>query len=474
MTPLTPGSLSSLKPTRTPAIIGLSTALTILLLVGIFAYRSFAEFHRALEWAAHTHEVIEETDHLLISLVNAETGQRGYLITGEKNYLDIYEQALGPIDQSAERLKALTADNEAQQRQLNRLEPLIAKKLAGLKQRIGTRKSQGLSAASQAIIIGKDKYVMDEIRQVIAGMDQDEQSKLVRRQARVNRQARLSQFFLVFGTFTSFLLLSAAFMIMRREIAARRQAEEDIRSLNEALENKVALLAMSNKEMEAFSYSVSHDLRAPLRHISGFADMLQNDESLAPNETTQRYIKTIINAAKQMGRLIDDLLSFSRMGRAELMKVSVHMSPLVEEIRRDLQADLGERNVVWKVQPLPAVQGDNSMLRQVWVNLISNALKYTRTRSPAEIEIGSQPSNGKEVVFFVRDNGVGFNMKYVDKLFGVFQRLHSSDEFEGTGIGLANVRRIIYRHGGRTWAESVVDKGATFYFSLPYLNERNA
>jgi len=226
-----------------------------------------------------------------------------------------------------------------------------------------------------------------------------------------------------------------------------------------------------NAELEAFSYSVSHDLRAPLRHIGGFAEMLEKRAGAALDEKSRRYVTTIVEAAKRMGVLIDDLLVFSRMGRSEMSDTKVDMNSLAQEVIQELRADTSGHGVVWKCQPLPSVHGDRALLRQVLINLFSNAVKYSRPRDPAVIQVGcSEGAAGVETVFFVKDNGVGFDMAYADKLFGVFQRLHRADEFEGTGIGLANVRRIILRHGGRTWAESKPDAGATFYFSLPNLD----
>ena len=246
--------------------------------------------------------------------------------------------------------------------------------------------------------------------------------------------------------------------------AARDVTEQKLAA--RALERHIDELDTVNRELEAFSYSVSHDLRAPLRHITGFAMMLGQSASTLDAEG-RRYLKTIMDAATRMGRLIDDLLSFSRVGRTQLARSAVDLNRLIQEAKQEVSADINGRAVSWQVQDLPTVEGDPALLRLVFVNLLSNALKYSATRPRSEIEVGVAPQGDASTVVFVRDNGVGFDMQYAHKLFGVFQRLHSGDDFEGTGIGLANVRRIVQRHGGRTWAESAVDRGATFYVSLP-------
>jgi light-regulated signal transduction histidine kinase (bacteriophytochrome) len=257
-----------------------------------------------------------------------------------------------------------------------------------------------------------------------------------------------------------------------RDITAHKRAEEELKRHRDHLEELVRERTMemeaANKELEAFAYSVSHDLRAPLRHIDGFLELLQKKAGTTLDDQSRHYMDTISEAAQKMGRLIDDLLTFSRMGRHGISFQPMELGKMVRDVIRQLEPDTAGRNIDWSIGDLPLVHGDEAMLHMALVNLIDNALKFTQPREKARIEIGSQPGQEGETVIFVRDNGVGFDPAYIDRLFGVFQRLHRADEFEGTGIGLANVHRIISRHGGRTWAEGGVGQGATFYFSLPY------
>ncbi len=254
------------------------------------------------------------------------------------------------------------------------------------------------------------------------------------------------------------------------DITRRKQAEEELDRHREHLEymvkERTAELTVANEELKAFNYTVSHDLRAPLRHMRGFLELLQKRMEDKLDEKSRQYALMIFNSSKKMEQLVDDLLSYSRLGRKGMQKREVNLSHLLKESVDLISEETMGRDIVWTLGELPVVYGEPLLLKIVFVNLISNAVKFTSTRPRAEIEIGCR-KDGSEDVCFIKDNGVGFNMDYADRLFGVFQRLHTQDEFEGTGIGLANVRRIISLHGGRTWAEGAVGQGATFYFTLP-------
>jgi light-regulated signal transduction histidine kinase (bacteriophytochrome) len=251
------------------------------------------------------------------------------------------------------------------------------------------------------------------------------------------------------------------------DITQLKRAEREVRRLNNDLERRQTALEAVNKELEAFTYSVAHDLRAPLRAIDGFSRLLLEEHAPHLDSEAVRYLDTVRRNAQRMGALIDDLLAFSRLGRQPVKKQSVLAGDLVRRVFADLSGETEGRQVELSVGELPPCRADPALLQQVFANLLSNALKFSKKRDVARIEVGCQrPDGAGAPVYFVKDNGAGFDMQYADKLFGVFQRLHPAQEYEGTGIGLAIVQRIIHRHGGRIWAEAEIDRGAAFYFTL--------
>ncbi|TSD67077.1 GHKL domain-containing protein [Inquilinus sp. KBS0705] len=255
--------------------------------------------------------------------------------------------------------------------------------------------------------------------------------------------------------------------------AELKKAQNDIRKLNEELEQKVLLrtaqLESVNKDLESFSYSVSHDLRAPIRAINGYTKILKEDYEEILDEAGINVLQSIIDNSKKMGTLIDDLLAFSKLGRKQVTVSDINMDELVQSVKDELINEVSDCIPEFKIAPLITAQGDRSLIKQVWINLISNAIKYSRYKNQILIEIGAFEKD-KHVVYYVKDYGAGFDMQYYDKLFGVFQRLHSQEEFEGTGIGLAIVQKVVHRHYGKVWAESKLNEGTTFYFSLPNNN----
>jgi len=261
--------------------------------------------------------------------------------------------------------------------------------------------------------------------------------------------------------------LSQAFDEMTLNLkTSKEKIEKYSEHLEELVKQRTNELQIANKELEAFAYSVSHDLRAPLRHIYGFSELLGKRISNTLDKKSLKQLHNITDAAEKMGTLIDDLLAFSRIGRTEMHKTMFDLEQIIKKVKEEMEPEIKGRKIIWKIGRFPKVYGDPSLLQQVLINLVSNSVKFTSKRKEAKIEIGSQIKE-KEYIFYVRDNGVGFDMQYKEKLFNVFQRLHTKEEFEGTGIGLANVHRIISRHGGRVWAESTLGEGAAFYFTLP-------
>jgi signal transduction histidine kinase len=455
----------------------LLAALAVALAVGVTTLVRSARLTERSDW------VLTEAAHLRELLVDRETALRGYLLSGKDSFLEPLVLAEQRLPETFGRVRALVGDEVEQLHRLARVEHLASEwaQFASLERENFLEGRDYITAVAQ----GSGNLLMEGMRHELDALVEVEQA---RRQARARTAARVGR--VLFAGGVGWVLVLAAVLAYwgRRQLLqlsrqheaaeasleqqnrALRTAEREIRELNTSLERRVeertAELAAANRELEGFTYSVSHDLRAPLRQVAGFAEVLDATAGPKLDAQERRALATLRDAARHSGQLMDDLLRFSKMSRQELRTLSVQLRPLVESARESLGPEAEGRDVRWTLGELPVVRGDPSMLLLVWRNLLGNALKYTRGASPARIEVGSLPGTEGEDVLFVRDNGVGFDMAYAERLFGVFQRLHGA-AFEGTGIGLASVRRIVERHGGRVWAESRPGQGATFYLAIP-------
>jgi signal transduction histidine kinase len=386
----------------------------------------------------------------------AESGQRGYLLTGDANYLTVYKNALRDYPAALEDLKVTTSDNPAQQRALAFLRPLFGRKFDEMRQTIGLYEAGERESALTIVQGGAGRNLMSNIRETTDRMTEEEERLL---KLHLEKSAQ-SNFWLLIANLagTGFMIALAIASLL----TVRRIAEEALRD-GEKRESK---LQAAVNELDAFSYSVSHDLRTPLRAIDGFSRILLKHHAADLAPEPREYLQSVRDNTVQMGHLVDDLLAFARLSRKPLKRKQVRTDAIVEQVLHEMRTQAAGRAVKICVGELPSVWGDAALLKQVFVNLIDNAFKYTRLCDEAKVEIGSHDGEGQQRIFFVRDNGVGFDMKYIDKLFGVFQRLHRAEDFEGTGVGLAIVQRIIDRHGGRIWAEAGVGRGAAFYFTM--------
>lgn len=441
-------------------LAGFGLVFAGIVVISAVSYRNTAVLIENSRLDTKSHELLQRLGTIEEALGAAESGHRRYLVTGDESYLTSYRTVVERMPEYLRYLRDLTNEIGQPQNRVATLEQLIAGQLEAEARAITERKRHGYEGVRHLALSGAAKSEIDGIHRLMTELDMVEQRALQVRVAESAGSTKNTIALLGLGALLQLVLLASVYFLIHHDVTERRRVAKELQSRGE-------LLQAANKELEAFSYSVSHDLRAPLRHIDGYTALLSKAAGEALNDKSRRYLQTISESAKQMGQLIDDLLVFSRMGRQDMLYTTVSLDQLVKTVLHDLRHDLQGRTISWTMHPLPNVSGDPAMLRQVFVNLVSNALKFTTTKPEAKIEIGVAAQSPNDVEVFVRDNGVGFDMQYADKLFGVFQRLHRQDEFEGTGIGLANVRRIIHRHGGRTRAEGALNQGATFYFSLP-------
>jgi signal transduction histidine kinase len=440
---------------------GFSLALILLFALFYVTYNRTAQFLESARWVDHTYRVIIQINAVMSELKNAETAQRGYLLTGNEEFLILYRPAVANVPEQIKRLKQLTGDNQVQYDSIVKVEGLINSRLGQLKESIERRDLEDISSDKNSFIeaLEEGKSVMDEIRTQIRDLSFNEEQLLAQRARIVEMEASSTRSWILFGNLAIFALLLSSFAIITREVKKRIEAQSSA--------EKVALqLEVTNKELESFSYSVSHDLRSPLRAIDGYSRIFEEDYSSILDSEGLRLLGVVRANSKKMGRLIDDLLSFARSGRKDLVAEEIDMHGLVDEAWSEVQVDNQNPQLQFNNNVQSVVLGDRALIKQVLINLLSNAVKYSGPKEKPIVEIDSQVEGG-EVVHRVKDNGVGFDMTYAHKLFGVFQRLHTTDEFPGTGVGLAIVQRIIVRHGGFVKAEGQLGTGGTFSFSLP-------
>jgi PAS domain S-box-containing protein len=564
---------------------GLGAALALLVVGGVFSYRSTAALAQASGAAAATHVVLSATSDLRARLGAAESARRGYVLTGDRRFEAGYQEAVAASRRAgrmlASRLHAGGGPAAA-------LPALVERKLAQLDDSMALyRRSPGARAEQAALTLDGHRS-MEDVEAALAQAEGAQRAELETRERQAQRASSTALRVVPAANGLALVLIAACGLLLLREAARRRSAQDTLRAsearyravlshfpngavflydddlryclvegmgladvgltkeglegrvitelfppetlahiegpyraalagqssvlevpyggrmyvvritpirdergavthglvvtqdvsqekeadertrrLTADLERAVSEMKAANEELEAFSYSVSHDLRAPLRHVHGFVDLLRRSSHDRLDETGQRQLDTIARAARTMGQLIDDLLTLSRVTRAPARREAVDLGFLVREVVQPLGLEAGEARIHWDIGPLPRVEADPGLLRVVLTNLLDNAVKYSRTQAHPRIEVGSMAAPDGLAGVYVRDNGVGFDMQYAGKLFGVFQRLHRPEDFEGTGIGLATVRRIVQRHGGRTWAEGRPGEGATFYFTLP-------
>ena len=457
-------------------------SILVALVISWLAMRAIRTLMDAQQWQAHTLEVISQTEGLVAQVRAEESSARGYILTGDEAFDEQYMAATVDVRQRVERIRELTKDNAAQQQNLVELSRRVAGKSAALEAGIAVRRAQPSGVMDPALL---GPVVMDtpdrvqSVQNVISAIESQEQQLLHERTKQTEEARRATWVTFVLAVLLNVSLLVVAFELLVRAHRARvnlaARAEEiaalntELKELNADLESRVQErtreLEVSNQELEAFSYSVSHDLRAPLRTIDGFSLALQEDFADKLNAEGRDYITRVRSGVQRMGSLIDALLQLSRVTRSDVAREQVDMSQLVTGVFSEMRAATPERNVETVVQPGVTAQGDARLLRVAFENLIGNAWKFTSKMPHARIEFGSDQREGRPV-YFIRDNGAGFDMQYVDRLFTAFQRLHGDREFKGSGIGLATVSRIVRRHHGRIWAESEVGRGATFYFTL--------
>ncbi|MBS1972372.1 MAG: CHASE3 domain-containing protein [Bdellovibrionales bacterium] len=448
-----------------PLYASLLVVFSVFIVAGIATSQSLNSLIRTIQDVAETQAHIEELDRLMMGLLNAESGQRGFLLTGQDEYLDPYFDGSEDFEQARNDLREWIHQNPQYSEAFKTIEDSAAVKLHELGETIVWRKAQGLAAANKVVRSDVGRNAMSIIRERTQFIKDDQLRLLSEQKDENRRQTAKTISSITVGSLLATILLLACLNLYMRNSLKRSRVEEEVRHLNKTLEGKLHEIEVVNKELESFSYSVSHDLRAPLRAMAGFSNILIEDYKDKLDETGRGYLSRIIAASDRMARLIDGILDLSRISRRQVRREDVDLAVLAEQVISELRVAEPERRVEVVIEPQMKVRGDVDLIGALMQNLLANAWKFTSKRELAHIHVGSLVRNG-QTVFFIRDDGAGFDMAYAEKLFGTFQRLHTEVEFKGTGVGLATVRRIAHLHGGEVWAEGAVHQGATFYFTL--------
>ena len=462
---------------KTRIIAGFGTGLALLICVGVLSYWSVVQNANERQWVNHTHLVLEKLDSLSANLIDAETGARGYLLTGEESYLAPYNGAASRVHENSKDLRELIADNPVQQGALDRLEPVIAARFALLQHGIDIRRQGGLAAGADFVAEGWGKREMDQARMEIAAMRQEEDHLLAERSLGVERTSSRTRVVIVTGNALAFIFLFLAGVVVQREMGRRKDAEDKIRSLNVDLELRVDErtaelaermkdLARSNSELQQFAYVASHDLQEPLRMVASFTQLLGRRYKEKLDDDARDFINYAVDGATRMQTLITDLLSYSRVGtQGKPLELTRCDEVLDRVLDNNLRLAIKESGVTITRDRLPTVMADPLQLGQLFQNLIANAVKF-RGNGPPSVYISAERRGGDWEIG-VRDNGIGISQEHADRIFVIFQRLHTKTEYPGTGIGLAICKKIAERHGGRIWVEPTPGGGSTFRFTIP-------
>jgi signal transduction histidine kinase len=432
--------------------------------LGIINFNANRSYFESTEWIEHTNEVIKESTMVLSTL--QDMGVRGYITTRDTSFLESYNNAQKVIMPRLDSLRAITSDNKTQKGRVDTLVSYAMMRMSLSRKYIQIANHKMINDSVLASFSKESKYNMNHIRATISEIISVEQA-LLKDRKKANEKSRHDFNLSVALIFTEIvLLLIVTFISLLFYLYNRKIYENNILTLNADLAKNVVELNNANKELESFSYSVSHDLRAPLRIIDGFAKIMSEEYKNKVDGEGRRFLDAIRANAQHMGQLIDDLLNFSRISRQDLTIQHTDMMSIVSHVLESFKILDKSLGAEIRLDHIANASCDEHLIKQIWVNLLSNALKYSRKKDHPVIVISSQETD-TEIIYIISDNGVGFDMEFSDKLFGVFQRLHKVSEYEGTGVGLALVNRIVSRHKGRVWAYSEPEQGATFYFSLP-------